>query len=175
MLWTPKQVEQRNKQRKKKVKSIHLRSLLGAKPMASSTSCCAHPPARHPTRSPGMLLHSAPPFPAPGPPGPAPSLSPHPSSVPCRRTMPALRNHPVEAGERPRQSSPAMRGIPARQPSREIHLCGPDSEGLFGAKPLCNQVEIAEATGSGRLPGASFISSVGRWGVKHAAAGAGAG
>lgn len=40
----------------------------------------------------------------------------------------------LQAGERLQQSSPAMHGIPAREPSREIHLCGPDSEELFGAK-----------------------------------------
>lgn len=32
-------------------------------------------------------------------------------------------------------------------------------------------MEIAEAMGSGRLPGASFICSLGRWGVKRVLAG----
>lgn len=58
-----------------------------------------------------------------------------------------------------------MRGIPADSPAP------PRQCGIVWSKTLCNQVEIAEAMGSGRLPGASFISSLGRWGVKCVLAG----
>lgn len=73
-------------------------------------------------------------FPVPRLPSPAPILS----SPPFLHTLLLNNAHPKkttpQAGERPQQSSPAMRGIPACEPSREIHLCGPDSEELFGAK-----------------------------------------
>lgn len=97
----------------------------------------------HPTQDSGLTKsagqgcsltpYSPRPFPVPKLPRAAPSSALQPSSMPCCGTKPVLRKPPHEQVSAA-QSSPAMRGIPAAEPSREIHLCRPDSEELFGAK-----------------------------------------
>lgn len=59
--------------------------------------------------------------------------APPPPRHPCQGTKPTHRKALAEQVSRA-QSSRAMLGIPTAQPSREIHLCGADSAGLFGAK-----------------------------------------
>lgn len=87
------------------------------------------PFSAHPTRDPGLTKPLTPYSPRPLP---IPTLCPAPllHALPWNK---ACAERATPAGERG-QGSRAMRGIPAAQPAREIHLCRPDSEGLFGAK-----------------------------------------
>lgn len=102
-------------------------SLLGA----FSTSCWAHQSA---SQECSVTPYPPRPFSVPRLPSSAPSFPLHPSLHALLSNNACPKKTTPQAGERLQQSSPAMHGIPAREPSREIHLCGPDSEELFGAK-----------------------------------------